>query len=158
MTSVLEKSLPAEIKPVRALVESDMQLAEFNTVRYRVTPKSGVLPGDLLQPEYWSHVARKLSPLTEIRAICQDGSWMADYIVLNSGMNWAKVMKIGEWQLQDSSPTPTAAGYETEWAGPVHKHRVVRTVAGRKDILQHGFATDMAASAWLAEHLKALGR
>lgn len=156
MTDVAEKTLPTELKPVASLAESDMTLAEHAGLRYRVTPKPGVEPESLLRPEYWAHVSKKLPPLTEIRAICQDGSWLADYVVLNSGMNWAKVMLLQKWRLSDSAPTQSIGDYSVEWAGPVHKWRISRSVNGAKDILKHGLPDETSGQAWLREHLKAI--
>jgi len=157
MTDV-KTELPASLKPVPPMAESDMQLAEQASLRYRVTPKPGIGADDLLRPEYWAHVSKRLPPLSEIRAICQDGTWMADYIVLNSGPNWAKVMKLAEWRLDDSAPAAVTGEYEIEWAGPVHKWRVVRSVEGKKDVLKYGFADEAAAGLWRREHAKAIGR
>lgn len=83
----------------------------------------------LSDPFFWSFIAKnRLAPFDEIQVIAEDGSWIAEFYVVQVGDNWAKLTLRSKTVL-DSSPQEEEAlpqGYAIKWAGPVIGWQVLR--------------------------------
>lgn len=70
-------------RPVQ-LLESRFQLAEFSRAVYQVVPEHGVAWEQVLQPEFWAHVARRVKRYDRIEVIAEDGSYYGDLLVTDT--------------------------------------------------------------------------
>lgn len=88
-----------------------------------------VQPDDMVNPAYWAHVAQMLRPFDRIEAHAEDGSWFAEFLVRDAGVNWAKVALLRKNELEAVSPERRGVllpGYAVKWAGNFAKWRIVR--------------------------------
>lgn len=137
---------------------SRMQLAEHRRQIWHIVPEHGTALTDLLNPAYWSHISRQMKPTDRIEVSAEDGSYFAELIVIDAGLQFAKVAVLREVKLETTeSPEASAAimkGHKVEWSGPHTKFRVLRE-SDRK-VLKDGFGNRSDANAWLAGHAKAM--
>ncbi len=130
---------------------------EYQRTAYLYTAHEGTRPDDLLEPEHFAHVSTQLRPRDVIEAWAHDGSWMAEFVVLESGRNWTRVAKLGEhfFTARDTAMTQASGlePYKIEYTGPASLWRVVRKADNQ--ILHEGEQTQEGAAFWLTEHLKA---
>jgi hypothetical protein len=110
----------------------------------------------MLEPAYWAHVARGLRNGDEIRALADDNSFYATFIVVHAGPNWANVKNTGYTPLDVKFELPEDAddNFEVEFGGNHHKWRV-----RRRGIAQPLFTylpTKEAALTKLKEYKKSL--
>lgn len=82
----------------------------------------------MLEPVYWAHVGRFLRPGDELKALADDNSFYATFIVIASGPNWASVKNTGYTPLDVKFELPEDAdtNFEVVWGGNHHKFRVMR--------------------------------
>ena len=140
---------------VKKLSEADISLTESLQIFYTVTPPTGTTREDMLKPIFWSHVARRLRPLAEIRAIPKDGKWYGVYLVLYSDHLQAKLKELSFHNLEAiEEPDITSDPYIVEWISPPVKYGVRRKAD--KHVVKDGFPTKEQAIAWKAQNLNAL--
>jgi hypothetical protein len=144
----------------RKLIVPRFKNAEYERVIYQACPENGVSFEDVLQPEFWSHVADKLKPTDRIEVLAEDGSYFAELLVIDAGRLYAKVAVLRFVELASSEVPADLAGdlaeFKVEFKGPVLKHVVVRQ--SDKQYVQEGIARKADAEAWIREHVKALAR
>jgi hypothetical protein len=110
---------------------------------------------DLLDPNYWSHVAMQMKARDEITAWSDDGSWYARFIVLDASRGWVKVHRIDFHELESKSDEKTTVeGYSVVWKGPHHKYVVLHE--GNAEPLRIGFPTKTAGVRWVQDHVKSM--
>ena len=106
------------------------------------------MPGDLMAPAFWKHVARKISACDEIRAVAYDGSWLAIYFVTYADGKEVRLALLDRYDIEENTlPVDTTADCEVAWGGPAAKFRVVRKED--KLVLQDGFANRKLATEWM---------
>lgn len=142
---------PAKPEKVFKIHESRFALAESKRNVWFATPVEGTPFGELLQPAYWSHIARRLRPGDLIEVVPDENTYKAFLVVLDAGQNWAKVALDRKVDL--SPPASVAAGdinkeYAVEWKGPHWKHAVIRV--SDKQVVEKGFNTRDEAGRWIA--------
>lgn len=116
---------------------------------------------DLMNPAYWSHVARNLKAKDRIEVTCEDNSYFCELYVFEAGSNWAKVglLRFEEFGANAAQHGMTNQGtpeYKITFGGNFHKHRVIRTADG--EVMSSGHATQKAAEDWLFEYRKSLAK
>jgi hypothetical protein len=148
--------MPEEIKVLPAIHPACMQIAEQVRNHWSVTIPNRATADDLKRAEFWAHLANMLRPRDRIEAESEDGSYVADCIVLDAGSNYARVTVLREYKLDVVEPQSTAAptDHKVEWSGRHTKFRVVRE-SDRK-VIKDGFATRADANGWLAGYGKVL--
>lgn len=152
---------PAEAKadrPVIQLNPSRMREASYERTVYVVTADEGVTPEDLLRPEHWAHVAAQLKPWDRIEARANDGTWFAEYLVLDASRVWARVRQLGDVQyLTTGDVAITQAAlqgtYRVEYKGPHNKWSVIRN--SDQAVVNDGNGTREAAETWMKGRLQA---
>jgi len=112
------------------LLEKNFMGAEFARQSFRVTPPSGTKIEDMLEPEYWAHVARKITPYDIIEVVPEDGSFYARLFVTNTGKLWAKMHKLEYVELSAKRPSVMLDKYEAKYSGPSVKWRIVNKSDG----------------------------
>ena len=140
----------------RKLSESEISLTESLQPFFTVTPASGTDPEELMKPVYWSHVARRIRPMSFIFAVPRDGLWFAWYLVLYADDHQVKLKKLMFEPLEslkesdiDSDP------YQVAWISPPVKWGIRRKLD--KEVVKDGFQTKDQAVAWKNQNLSSLG-
>lgn len=139
-------------------------LSEFDYASHRWDARIGigVSPEDLLVPGFWAHHAMRLSPMDEIRAHAEDGSWVAYLLVLDCSRNWAKVKLLSAHQLTTADVSLTAAS-DAEVKAVIEAHEILHrgprrwSVVRRSDraVLHEDELQKEAALAWLNAYARA---
>lgn len=116
-----------------------------------VTAEEGTTPEMVADPAYWAHVSARMSPFDHIEVRCEDGSWVAEYIVLGCDRNWARVHLKHEYKLTTADVSLTQASkHEVKWKGPHLMFAVIR-LSDQQSVMDK-FPTKEAAGLWLREH------
>src|SRR3990167_6885087 len=137
---------------VKKLSEADLALTESLQIFYTATPPVGTTREDMLNPIFWSHVARKLKSLTEIRAMPKDGLWYGVYLVLYADQQQAKLKELSFHSLEVLEEPGTAADpYTVEWISPPVRYGIRRKAD--KHVMKDGFQTKDQAIAWKMQNL-----
>jgi hypothetical protein len=149
-TPAPEKKEPA--KP--QLPPMGLALFETNSLRHDAVIPMGVPPAALLEPTFWSHHAVKLAPWHEIRARAADGTWVANYLVLDTSRTWARVKQLDFHRLTtgDQADTQASAQEVKEFiARHQVKHRGAHrwTILDGEHIIEEGIASKEEANAKL---------
>ena len=138
--------------PVRKLSEADFSLTESLQMFITVTPQVGTTREDMLKPIFWSHVARRLKPMAEIRALPKDGNWYGVYLVTYSDNIQAQLKELAYYPLENSvEPLADSDPFYVEWISPPVKYGIRRKAD--KAIVKDGFASKDQALAWKRENL-----
>ena len=87
---------------------------------YQVKPEISVTVKDLLEPDYWAHVAKQLRAGDRIEAIPDDRHYFAEFFVLAASTNWAKLVLLREVTLIKDNEKTESNGFSIGFAGP-HK-------------------------------------
>ena len=69
---------------------------------FTVTPQVGTTREDMLDPDFWELVAKRLSRGVEIRATPKDGKWYGHYVVLYADDVQAKLVELLFWDLDST--------------------------------------------------------
>lgn len=147
---------PAKRMQAQALLPSRMKECEFERTLWVITAHENTRPEDLMEPDYWTHVAERLKPWDKIEARADDGSWYAELLVLDVSRRWATVhaLRIDHLTTKDLSLSKALSDdYAVEWKGPAHKFSVVRKSDGA--LLHEGEQTKAGAFQWLTNRIKA---
>ena len=134
-----------------AMHPSRMKLAEYERQEWIANAEHGHTVEDLMVPGYWAHMAAQMNPYDHIEVRAEDGSWIADLIVIQVDRNWAKVMLRAKFDLVAAEALPSGqAQHKVEWKGPQHRFCVIRlsdSVSVRGE-----FKTKEEAISWMREH------
>jgi hypothetical protein len=150
MSEVADK--PA-VKSERILNPQRMGLAEHLRQQWMVNAEEGTTVEDVLDPQYWSHMAAQLQPYDRIDVLLETGEWLLELLVINRGRNWAQIHLLHKYDLEQRSETmPAAQKHRIEWKGPQRKHAVIRIADSQ--VIQDGFSSKLEAGVWLANHEK----
>lgn len=151
MTDESAKKLAPAIHPNR------MELAEQVRSVWSVTVPNETTKEDLLRPDFWAHVASKLRPRARVEVETEDGGYIANLVVLDSGAQYVRMALLQEFKLDVVSPNTeqfSLPGHSVGWSGRHTKWRVTRD--SDKKVLRDGFNNKSDAYAWLAGHARAL--
>lgn len=133
--------------------------AEFKRTVFYASPLTGTKPEDLLDPEYWVHVARSLAPGNKIEAFAEDGSFYVELLVLGPIAGGVKVAFLFEPKVFAEATIEDIIydGHTLRYAGNRRKWTVTRNAAGRKPavLLRDGFANSEDARTYVKEQRKA---
>lgn len=141
-----------EKKAVRKLAESEFVSTEYKQPMFSVTAPIGTTRKDVMEPAFWTHVAKRMVPLSEIRISAQDGSWYGVYLVTYADTMQANLHELLYTDIDVSLPVDDGGTFDVQWAGPSAKFRVYRK--SDKMVLQDGFASKDLAIQWMAANTK----
>ena len=116
---------------------------------------SGVTLDTVLQPHFWVHYARQLTPGDLIFAFCEDGSWASVLWVMFVGEGEVRVSAV-LFKETDASPETdeTSDMHEIKWKGPGMKFAIVHKQTGA--IVKDRLYPKSAAVGYLRDHLRKL--
>lgn len=83
----IERKIPS-VMPAR------MSLGQSQRAIYHLTVDMETTREDLVNPEFWKHVAPQLRPTFRIEVINDDYTFFSEYLVIDSGKNWAVVEEL----------------------------------------------------------------
>tara|TARA_R110000751_G_scaffold146443_2_gene250414 strand:- start:140 stop:655 length:516 start_codon:yes stop_codon:yes gene_type:complete len=140
---------------VKKLSGSGIKQADFARQLLRILPEQNHTVEDTLRPEYWAHVAPKLQITDKIEALWKDNTRYAEYIVVDKGTQWAKVVLISDVDFSKSKETK-APKQPTQFAVSYGNHEVKYIVTRLSDgeRMSKDHKTQEDAEAWMAEHRK----
>lgn len=147
------------VRHVRAISEDRITFSRSVRNEWIVTVPAGTLPEDLSVPEYWKHVvqAKRFKAGDDIIARCEDRTWRATYEIRDVGPQHATLAILkpdSDGVCRFGKIVDLAKDTDThyvEWINIGTKHVVKRKSDG--EIIEKGFKTSEAATAWMHEHV-----
>ncbi len=120
--------------------------AENSNVVFYLPVEPGTTIEDVLVPEFWAHVSRRMSPGNRIEIFAQD--FWAMLIVRSAGKVDATVQVLQHVELGAAKPA-TSAGqiYDVVWRSPTRKWGVVRL--SDRAVVKDEFQTKEQALEWV---------
>lgn len=161
----IEKGVTGDVqaeptKLVRAMESSRFRECDYERTVYVATAFEDTTAEDMLKPEYWVHVASKLKPWDRIEARANDGTWWAEFMVLETGRAFARVTMMRQINLTTTdvaqSQNSALIEYQVLWRGPHCKWSVIRN--SDKQVLHEGNGSRDGAETWLKNHLVAMSK
>ena len=132
--------------------------AEFKRQVWVVDVEQSTQQDDIMNPAFWGNVSNQMGQFDRIEVRCEDGSWMAELLVLEAGNSYARVKCLSCIELEDhevaQTEAPTEVGYEVFYRGTHHKWAVKRL--SDNEVIHNGESSRASAHAWVHEHLKAV--
>ncbi len=130
--------------------------AEGRFMVWDATLDHGTTREDLERTSFWKHNTTRVKPFDEIRAICEDGSFVAYLIVQAIGPKDMKVhvREFVEMDKIDPNALAIPQGYKVDWGGRIAMWRARQG----SDVLKEGFQTESEARRWLGSHLQVMNR
>lgn len=150
-------AIPVPERKVQPLSTNRIKSGDFVRTFYVATAHENTEPQDLLRPEYFAHVAAQFKPRDRIEVWADDGSWIADLVVMGASRNSADVRLLNTYQINSAhSPGDTPSELQSYFV----KHRGVHSqwsVIRKADnhVVFEGGSSRAVADAWLTNHLKA---
>jgi hypothetical protein len=143
-------------KEARILVPTRMHLAEHVRRDWVVDAEEGTTLDEVLDPQFWAHMAAQMTPFNRVEVRVETGEWVADLIVINCGRNWAQMHLIAQHELQKRQESPPSSEkHDVLWKGPHLKFCVLRKYDGQ--MLQQGFQSRVLAQEWLTNYERSIG-
>ena len=157
MNAEAKKEAEPEVKVVevkkKALHPTKFLGAEFVRTLHVANPEVGTPYADVLEPEYWVHIASRLRPFDRIEVVPEDGSYFAELFVQDAGRLWAKVVEPRFVSFETIEKNDPLNGYEIKWRGSA-KWGVVRL--SDNTAMKDGFSSKGEAEKYIRAHVKAL--
>ena len=128
-----------------------MQLVEYGRQDWVATVEEGLTVKQVMDPGFWANTSALMKPYDHIEVRCEDGSWIADLVVLGCDRNWARVHLKHEYKLTSADVSLTqSVKYSIAWKGPHRQFSVIRL--SDQQSIQDKFESKEAASVWLKEY------
>lgn len=144
----------AEKKEARILNPQRMGLAEVMRRDWVVNAEEGTTIEQVLDPQYWAHMASQLTPMDTVEVRLETGEWLLKLRCINAGRNWAQMFLEQRHDLEKRAETmPSSTKHKVEWKGPQNKFCVIRI--SDNEVLQKGMEKQ-AAFDWLSSYEKNL--
>ncbi len=100
---------PIKAKEVKHISPEKTELAEHHNNRHFAVAPKGMTPAELdMQPEPFALIAERLTRFDDIRVVAAEGTWLADFIVVECGQGYAYC------QMTSQLPLPEVQGQATE--------------------------------------------
>lgn len=131
------------------ILSSQVKQKEYSLNTWYAEVDSATSLKDLLQPEYWSHVARKYAEKDRIEVWKKDLSMCWDLVVVGVGKNYLHVAKVAEHKV-DMGSGDEFDGLDIKLRGP-KKWSVIRK--SDNEVLIEGLSK-VEAEEWARDHNK----
>jgi TusA-related sulfurtransferase len=126
--------------------------AEFSRRVYCVNVLPSTTVEDLVNPNFWTHVAMKLRPGDMIEVLSDDKAFCAKLVVRSARRLDATVSLVYWKDLEIADVSQIASEYEIVFRGAKSRWSILKG----SDVLKSCFDTRNQAEAYLADHLKAI--
>lgn len=137
----------------------DRSIVEIEYARktFMATPPAGTDIKEMLSPDYWAHVASRLTPHDIIEVVPEDGAFYARLFVVNRNKLWAKVQVLDMHKIIDAKKSKIKPDdvLEAKYTGPSGKWRVFYKKDG-SSASEQTFQTQDDASTWIEQNGKEL--
>jgi hypothetical protein len=121
MSDKEEKKRSVQISPGR------MKLSQYERQEWVANAPEGCIVDDIKKQDFWALMAHLMKPYDRIEVRADDGSWLAELVVIGCGRNWAKVSVLNHYKLDDASDEmKDDAEYSIAFKGPQKKWCVIR--------------------------------
>lgn len=138
-------------KEAPTLHPTRFQEAEFATKTWFVTVEHGVTIEQARDPAFWAHIAQQVKPYEEFKVVQEDGSWVAQLLVLATDRTWVRTHLLAFHDLtKEKVVEPHSSAHRVEWKGPHHKWVVIRNSDGA--MVKTKIDSKEAAARELLEH------
>jgi len=116
-----EKKRSMQIDPGR------MKLSQYERQDWVVNAPQECTVDDLLEPAFWSLMAYQMKPYDRVEVRADDGTWLAELLVIGCDRNWAKVHLLAKHKLTgvDEAMAQSSA-HRVEFKGPQKKWCIIR--------------------------------
>ena len=143
----------AEKPRVKKLAEGEFKLTESEQIFQTAIPPVGTTREDMLNPVFWTHVARYMRPMSEIRVMPRDGARYGLYLVIFADRVSARVKELGFWPLENIKPEDVDNGaFFVKWIAPPVRFGVMRKVDNT--VVKDGFQTKEDAIVWMKQNMR----
>lgn len=144
-------------KGVPKVFDKHLKLAESERKDWVCNVPFGITLEDALAPEFWSHVAYRLSPYDHVELRAEDGTWIAKALVTGCDRTWARVHLMHEYRLTtgDVSMSQAIERYALKWCGPGGKWGFKRLSDG--EVIKSGFQTKDEATVEMRDYERTVG-
>ena len=133
---------------------SRMRLAQYDRQDWIHNAEEGILIEDCLKPSYWAHMAPKMTAFDHVEVRAEDGSWVAEFLVIQVDRMWAKVVLKWKFELTYEDNPEGMEVHIVKWRGPQHRFAVIRVADGA--VIREDFPTKVEGEAWMREHEKVI--
>lgn len=117
-----------------------MLLASFERQDWVANVPQDCTIEDIKRPDFWSLMAARLKPYDRIEVRADDGTWLAEVIVIGCDRTWAKVNVLNTYKLTGVEEAAKETGsLEFKFKGPGKKWCIIRKSDG--EILREGIQT-----------------
>lgn len=138
------------------LMERNLHAADFARQVFRVNPPAGTTLDEMLEPDYWAHVARRMTPHDIVEVVPEDGSFYARLFVLNADKLWVKMAKLEYVDFGEAAPKLAITDkFEAKFGGPNVKWRV-HNKSDNSLVSNDSFQSRGEAEKWIEQHSKAM--
>ena len=151
--TALEEAKITPVAAVKKLAEADFELSESMQMFMTAIPPAGTTKEDLLNPVFWSHVAKRLEPMTEIRVMPKDGAWYGTYLVVYSDHVQVQVQELTHHKLGEIK-SGGADLYYVKYLSPAPTIKFCVYRKEDNERISEGHQTEQAAVIWMREHAK----
>jgi hypothetical protein len=112
-----------------AILQRRFQLAEQTRAIYFVTVETHIKPEDVLNPDFWRHVASQLRPYDEIIVATDSCEWRMELLVCDVWHCGVRVVERSRVDMtaEEEGGNDVADDLRVKWRGPVNRWCVVRT-------------------------------
>lgn len=137
----------------KKLSEADFELTESMQQMMTAIPPAGTTREDLLNPVFWTHVAKRLETMAEIRVMPKDGAWYGTYLVTFCDKVQVHVQELSHHKIEKIEDI-SAELYLVKWVSPAPgvKHCVIRKEDGER--VSSGHETKHSAHQWIKNNAK----
>ena len=146
-----------EARKTPPLAPARFRQAEYARNVFEVNCPSGTTLEDLIEQNYWQHVAHMLKQKDRIEVTDDTLTFYIELMVLAADRLWAHVAVVHEVDLlpfHGQDIPIDERHYKVEFAGAHHKYRVLY----KGEMIKEGFATEALARRWASNHATALKR
>lgn len=143
-----DKKRSVQISPGR------MKLSQYERQEWVANAPEGCTVDDIKEQGFWSLMAHLMKPYDRIEVRADDGTWMAELVVVGCGRNWAKVHILNHYKL--SSATEEMKGdseFRVEFKGPQKKWCIIRN--SDDEFIREGIASKDEAFSRMKEQASA---
>lgn len=121
MSDKKEEKRSVQISPGR------MRLSQYERQEWVANAPEGCTPDDIKKQDFWSLMAYQMKPYDRVEVRADDGSWLAELVVVGCGRNWAKVSVLNHYKLADAGKEMKGdAEFRIDFKGPQRKWCVIR--------------------------------
>jgi hypothetical protein len=129
------------------ILPNNVKQAEFIRTVWAATPEHGTALADVLDPEYWVHIASQFKPNDRIEIIPVSGEWFAELHVKSSGPSGLGFSVLRKVEFDAPVAADPKAEFTVAYAA-ADKWRVTRNADSA--VVARGLTSRAAGDAWIA--------